>query len=340
MTATSNELEEREIQLTDLVVEDAEAFFELGFRRAEATALVCRLPSLGHTSVVVCAPLDRYLCGVQEYPQLRNALYTYTTAELISSDAFYDAFLGTLKKAGIKKELVPKALFAPYAQWGAYGTEMRPAFGKLFRGLSFDRRITSALVPDSLVNKVIDHWRTQITQFGDYAWCDAPESLNRLIDDPAFSEIPDRSSIAYESEDYDALVRNSFVSEEDEEHAVTRLREIVACLEIGDSRCVRLFPLHVAKATPGIHLGRKPRLPRLTWERVELRAKATRLLGWPWHYPSIKSQLDAVSERRRLFRDEEAFLQGIEADLRNYMIRMEEKYPVILQNPLLPTATA
>jgi hypothetical protein len=325
-----------QVAMVDVTVQSAEEFLKLSYRQEEAVILRCAVPSLSHTSVIICSPLNHYFCALREYPVFARALNDYTAATLIPSDTFYKGLMAEARMNRIKKDTFPRGLFAPYAYWGAYGASMHGAIGKDFNSFTLQERVRSCFVPDAAVDRVIQHWINQLEAFGQDSFYVAKEELNQLLGSPGFSEVPDNSKIPYQSPDLYALTRNVFPNPEHEGLAMARLREIVSKLEQADRDVIKLFPLHMVKSSPSVYLNlAKHSFPGLAWERAILRSKVVRLLGWIWHYPSIATQLAGLKEKRLQFGDErDAVFGSIVSELETYLLEMEQKYPIILENPL------
>ncbi len=334
-----------EIGMRDIAIANAQEFFQLGYRRTVPVILLCRLPTLKHTSAIRCAPVDHYFRAITDYPVFSSSLYSHTSAHLIPSDSFYEGFLEEIQSAGVNKKALPRALFAPYAQWGAYGERMRPALGGEFAGAALDGRAASAFVPDELVERLIRHWERQFEQFDFRALQPAPEALNDIVGNPRFDLVPGRSGVTYQSPDYEAFAANTFVSERAEENASIRLKQLVAELESGQPAAPELFPLHTVKLVPSIFLKTSHPYPSPPWERAQLRARLIRSLGYVWHYPAVLGMFEDLKNKPLRAGDKrDLALDQIRSDLGAYLADMRRAYPVIEEDPFTsqesPSATA
>lgn len=330
----ANAFEVMEVEMRDLGVASALEFHRLNYRRDVPVILLCRLPSLKHTSVIRCSPLDTYFCAVTDYRAFFHALYAYEST-LVKDDSFYAGFLKEMRRSGIKKDLLPRSLFSGYSLWGAYGSQQRGTeFGKQSgNDYSLVGRAVSAVVSDDAVQGVIDYWTRQLVAFGEQATCPAPESLNEFIDDPRFNLVPQRSRLPYLSPDYEALSTNLFLEPRQEELAMSRLRSMVSLLEQGEVVVPDLFPLHVIRCTPSVSLNADD--PPTRWERAYLRSRLIRLLGYVWHYSSVIADLDALKRKSLQVEGKQAkMLDDILTNLDCYISDMQSKYPVIEENPL------
>ena len=328
-------LELIEIRMRDIAVANAQEFFRLRYRRAVPVVLLCRLPTLKHTSVIRCSPIDHYFGAVTDYPAFSSALYSYTSTHLIPSDSFYEGFLEEMRSAGINKKALPRALFAHYAQWGAYGERISPALGGEFASAALDGRVASAFVPDEFVEELIQHWERQFEQFDSRALQLAPEPLNDIVGDPRFDLVPRRSGVAYQSADYEAFAANAFASEREEEKTSVRLKQLVAEIERGEPAALDLFPLHRVRIAPSIFLKTSHAYPSPPWERAQLRARLIRSLGYVWHYPTVLNMFEELKIKPLRNGDRRGqALDQILSDLGAYLDDMRRTYPVIEENPL------
>jgi len=324
-----------EVGLNDILFKSGLEFVESKYRQSRATLLLCRFPALKHTCIIRCAPIGRYFCGLKDYWSFWSALYTYTSEKLIPDDAFYDAFIQELKKAKITKDMLPRELFASYAEWGAYGAAERKGFGKKFDGKVLNSRAAGVFVPDEMVFKVIQYWESQLDQMQSRALYDAPEDLNAVVANPNFSEVPWASRISYPSPDYDSLVTNVFVSPSKEKATNKRLAELIDALEQGETNVLQLFPLHMVRLVPSVFI------PLELWRvpaaeaRARMRARVIRLLGFVWHYPSVLDMISNLQDRQLTLPEEHK--QAVDlalSELNAYVQDMRERYPAIEQNPL------
>ena len=329
-----NNFEVINVEMRDIAVANAQQFFELGLRRTHPVALLCKLPTLKHTSVIRCAPLNTYFCGIREYPTFDSALHAYTSTHLIPSDSFYEGFLGEMRKNGIKKDLLPRNCFAHYSQWGGYGSQMKDSFGMKFVGTALDKRVESAFVPDEMVDRVIEHWGRQFEQFGAVALHAAPEALNAMVAEPLFSENIRLSKVPYRSADYGTFGHNVFLDPHEEEWTSVRLKQMVDELERGEAVVPDLFPLHMVKSVPSVYLRDSHAYPSPAWDRAQLRAKLIRLLGSVWHYPSALIMYENLKDKPLRANDgRNQVLDEILSNLEKYLSDIRTKYPVINENP-------
>lgn len=329
------ELETHKVRLLALTMREAADLIAIGDRDMATSIAVCNLPLAAHKSVIVRAPIDHYLCAVQEYPVFFDALHRYTSECLVPSEDFYEAFVRELRQAKLKKDYFPKILFSPYCGSGAFTKSMHSPFGKKFPIFAYERRVLSFLVPDDSAERVVDYLQRMFRQTGSAALTQAEEGLVQMTSHPGFSEIPNRSSIPYLSPDYDALASNVFAESKDEQAAMLRLQDIVCKLERQESNIINLFPLHMVKVAPSVFVRKDSTFPGMAWDRATLRAKIIGLLEWVWHYPSVVSQLAQLRCKLTDFDAARAeALAEIIFHLESYCQRMETKYPVIVENPL------
>lgn len=327
----------RSVSIEDLFALPIDEPARTPIRSETAALLICPLPELGHTSIIVCSPINTYLAAMQEYPAFSSALQAYTAEGLIPNGAFHKALLGIARKCGIKKDYFPRVWFAPYASWGAYGagSEFGVIGKKGYSEYWWQYRFQSALVPDIAVDQVVAHWQRQVTQFGSLSFWPGDESLNELVAAPGFSESPERSLAVYESPDLDVLGAHMFVDSAREQEVMHRLHEISDAADVGLDISLKLFPLHAIKVAPSCFVWMEADVAHPAWERLLLRSRLAKAMGRPWHYWQLVHNMESLETFiGQLLDQRRAVAEEALSNLAEYRRTMEDAYPVILENPL------
>lgn len=331
----SRPIQEHSITLADLNIRSVEEF-NSRFRGTAPTALICPIPHLKHTSVVLLAPLCTLFCAERFYPEFSASLHDYTYSRLVRDPRFYEDFQSALGEVGLSPERLTRQVFAPYAQFGGYGREgnLSPLGRRSPIGLALDRRVETAFVPDSLTGIVLSHWKNQLRAFGNRSILKLDREVEALTSKTTegLDEISSRPE--FTSSDRVALCTNRFIDEKTEAIAMDRLRSILDNLRKGSPTDLNLFPGEVVKMMPSLWI--PPDGPsRLACERLALRAEALLRLGWVWHVAGAVGSLEVLTER--LESVDTSYRGSVEeamANIRLYLQTMADRYPVILEDPM------
>jgi hypothetical protein len=306
------------------------------FQRNGPTVVLCRIPEVAHTTVVLVSPKCTLQCGVRPYPRFAAGLRGYTYTSLVPDEGFYQAFIESFRQAGIDRDRIPRALFSAYAGYGAYGKANKlPAVGsRSLLGLALDMRVESSFVPDDKVSAVISHWERQIRMFGEESFAVVDSATEAMIGDPARGIDGSSERFASTSEDYWALFANAFPNTEIESLAIKRLQFLVDELRAGRPIVPNLFVGHWVKRSPSLWIKPRSTDPN-TWARLELRSEVLKRLSKVWHYSAAVSFLDDLTERF----DSEAevnaeILNRSVSNVRQYIVNVESRFPVILEDPM------
>lgn len=307
--------------------------FHKRFRSAELRMLECAIGETGCTTFILCAPIDYYLSGLglAKYPAAGGELHKISSAN-VGDDLFYKQFLAALRSAGIAKATFPQGLCSSYDQWGAYGSRSLSPFGKKFDSFSWTYRVCSAFVPTRFAAQVREYVRRQLTEFGTLALRRVGEEEDSCAMDRRFSEFPGNSRVPYESRDFEAFLTTVAHSDNEHMQALARVEALIMQAESGLTPAVDLFPLHLIRRAPHLHLNEQSSLIHTTL--FERRAKLTQVLMWPWHYTSVVSALAKLNEKVLHFRDErDRLLKSGISHLQEFVSECERRFPVILDNP-------
>lgn len=335
MCSSTLNVRKREASIAELGV-PASQFLDQFQSSEEATAVLCIIPAVRHTSVILVSPKQSLHCAVRSYPRFMSGVSDYTSGSLVSDQGFYERFTDAFRSAGIERERIPRVLFFAYANYGAYGeTKRLPPIGKRSPlGLALDKRVESSFVPDERVSAVIAHWESQLHAFGNEAFAALDTDINEQTLDPANGIDGIAERVAQQSEDYWALFANAFPNAEIESRAMKRLRTLADDLGSGRSVVFDLFVGHWVKRSPSLWIRPGSADPK-AWARLELRSTVLRRLSKVWHYSAAVSFLDDLPERLRLVSPENAeALENAVSNVRQYIANTESRFPVILENPM------
>lgn len=296
---------------------------------ARPRILVCEIPEIEYSTVILCAPRNKYLAsvGFEVFPRASDDLRG-DVERRVTDETFHVRFLATMKAAGIMQSTFPVGLFSPYDQWGSYGTRPHGPLGKKFDAFAWGHRISSAFVPNRHLDSAKAYALRQLEDFGPLGFVDAPESIDAIVANPRFSEIPNTSPIRYSSPDYLTFAPTPRLGKDEKDLALARVDLLINRLEAGDRDVVDLFPLHAIRVAPQLFVS--PVGTEIDFRIVERRARLLRKLGWPWHYTyasiwlakSRAAEMEIPDEYRSLF---SSTVEQVTAFLRE----IEDKYPIV-----------
>ena len=335
MTSTADSQLSWEIQridLSDFLNIDA---IELRhrFRSDRPKLLIYSLSKLSWSGIVRVSPVDNALCALADiYPAVFKAQYKWTSS-VVDDLAVYKNFCADLKAAGLSRHTIPWELFGNYVQWGAYAGSDRRGFCRdaPFMGL---HRVSSFLVPNGCIDAVVDYHQSQLEQFASHSFVPAPEGQDRgggygsgddektrILQHIHRMRLPDETSLRSALEDICGSLRG----------ALDRI----------DSGLTFEWDVHYK------HIARPPAQFRLMdfepsdknkdleQEIFLLRAKLVRQLAWPQLYGTVHAQLKALDDFSQTAAPESReFIDQLSDELQGFLSVVEDRYPVILANPL------
>jgi hypothetical protein len=291
---------------------------------------------LGHTgfsSVIICSERDEYLAsmGFGVFPVSNGNLITLAASLEIAPD-FEDKLAAALKSAGIQPQNFPAGLCSPLDRKSRIGTKFPRGLGAKFDAFAWAYRISSAVVPNRAIDTTVDFVQAQSDQFGALATVPAPEEIDRIIWRPDFSEIPSRSTVSYDSEDFGTFAALAQLSKEERAKVLDRLEYLLELAQDRLQNAISLFPLHHVRLAPQLYL---PGACSATDERIVLcRARLIRRLGWPWHYQAATSWLTKYQNYQipRLPNQEKLLLECSQ-EISAFLESIEIRFPVVLSRP-------
>jgi hypothetical protein len=320
------------VELSALRLQHPRDFHEK-YRTDHRRLLVVTLGGTGFSSVVICSARDEYLAslGFGVFPDCSGDLLTLAAA-LGNDDEFGRKFAVALKDAGIEPQRFPVGLCSPLDQMSRIGNNFPRGVGKKFDAFAWAYRISSAIVPNAAVETAIDFVKRQSEQFEALAAIPAPEEVDGVIWHPDFSEIPSRSAIVFESDDFETFAALGQLSTEQKTNVLGRLEELLELSQDRLESAIRLFPLHHVRLAPQLYL---PPTSSAADERIVLcRARLIRRLGWPWHYQAVTSWLTKY-QNYRIPRppNHEKVLLECSQEIAEFLRSVEVRFPIVLSRP-------
>ncbi len=350
----------REVDLAEIGPIDFESF-SARFRSDEPTLLVYHLRDLPWVGVAKCAPLNHMLWATEFDGLGQFRTQRAWSAPLARDKVVYTAFRRELRRARIRKSAIPWELLGPYAHWGAYLDE-NPSLS--FKLTWFGRyRVWGSIAPITFKDALVEFYSRQIQQFGRYAFWPAPEGSEEDSND----DRPIQANLTgyLGARLWKHPTRFTHTSESERREALLPLRDelkrVIARLEAGEEWNLPLHYEDVIRPAPMFLLVGEP-MPAtddpalgaialamgnfvdsgartaLDAEVCCYRARLVRLLAWPSLYRSTFG--DDPMFREGLIRQARAphFAGAMPYDLVEEMLlfkqEMEERYPVLLENPI------
>jgi len=338
----------REVCLKDFARINLGVFTER-YRGDNPVLLLYEMSCLPWTGIVRCAPANKALCAMaDDYPALANSIYWWT-AEQVGSRRVYDSFVREIEEAGTSLDEAATEIFGDYVNWGGYGGEKKnlPGFGENQPLLGM-HRISSHLVPIEALERFIQYYQRQLTQFGEHALIEAVEEAEY------FNKLYPYNS--YEAQMHDHEFMKIFIGMPrarcwDDDAYQKELAKIKEQLLDALNTIARFgkFDLKVHYkyvVRPGANF----RVGEINWNTVFvgaekeiflLRARLVRKLAWPQLYHDVKSACDDIEAKIDAAKSAPAglldleFLQNLLHELALCREAIEYAYPVILEDPLL-----
>jgi hypothetical protein len=294
--------------------------------------LVYRLGKLPWTGIAKVAPLEQALCGLADItPQVFGSLYDWSELR-VREEATYKAFVAEMKLHGMGVDDISTSFFSPYASFSGFGNNAGRRFGRKERPLGL-HRFGAVLVENASAGPFIDFYHRQLSEFGRLAFIAAPEGSDKErgadsadVDLSLFRHLPrDHAGSDKMHEGVLQNARNALVS------AVERL-------ERGDSLDLRLRYQDVVR--PPISLGLTHRgefgspSSAMEEEVYLLRAKFLRMLAWPQTYSKLVFCMEDINRGLSEGVGKLNFLKVFSDAIRECVVALETRYPVLLSNPL------
>jgi len=338
-----------DIELADLGSSDV-AEFSIRYRSSEPTILIYRLKELPWIGVAKCAPLNFMLWATELSGHLQHVDERRWVEPIHNEKSIYDAFRRDLKRAKISKKEVPYQLLGPYCQWGSYLGKSSLAFDGISIGMF---RVAGTLAPSEYKDKLIDFYTKQLVQLGRFAFFPASEgeeskerptseTLRKGYLDARLWRHPLRKDYRGEDERQQLLA-----------HRCEEVKQVIRHLEADNDWDLSLHYHDAVRPGPtflverydlsykGVRVNVGPdEFPdtQMDVELYALRARLIRLLAWPNFYRSVDSlgiwqEIENLQKRGELLATQSSPYNFVE-EILAFKREMEERYPVLLENPL------